>query len=176
MNNKLFIFCFIVINIITCINYRYNFKPKLPDEILAEEKEMLNALLKREKMKNEIQNIFFEEYRKRSFSRLPDVMIIGVKKCGTKSLLTFLLQHPKISGCRKEFHWHSTGNFTFDLFSFLGKISRTKLTIPDDTLFISKTGLPVFMRIKSFYNETKAESFENIKIRSWLENVKMICT
>ena len=39
---------------------------------------------------------------------IPDITILGSKKCGTKALLTFLLEHPKIRRCRQEFHWHDS--------------------------------------------------------------------
>jgi hypothetical protein len=41
--------------------------------------------------------------------RLPDVIIVGEKKCGTKALLAFLLQHPQISGVHQEVHLVDTG-------------------------------------------------------------------
>jgi len=41
--------------------------------------------------------------------RLPDVIIVGEKKCGTKALLAFLLEHPQISGFHQEVHLVDTG-------------------------------------------------------------------
>ena len=37
--------------------------------------------------------------------RLPQVIMFGVKKCGTKALLTFLSQHPYIKTCKTEIHF-----------------------------------------------------------------------
>eukprot|EP00794_Sanderia_malayensis_P009227 gene9227-10201_t len=37
--------------------------------------------------------------------RLPQALIIGVKKGGTKALLTFLSAHPDIRSCKKEVHF-----------------------------------------------------------------------
>ena len=37
--------------------------------------------------------------------RLPNTLIIGVKKGGTKALLVFLEAHPRIRACRKEVHF-----------------------------------------------------------------------
>ena len=37
--------------------------------------------------------------------RLPQALIIGVKKGGTKALLTFLTSHPDIRSCKKEVHF-----------------------------------------------------------------------
>ena len=61
-----------------------------------------------------------KEFEKNRFNHLPDIVITGRKKCGTKTMLTFLLQHPKIRGCREEFHWHDTGDFNRDFKAFLG--------------------------------------------------------
>ena len=67
--------------------------------------------------------VMIPSMEKDKFTHLPDITITGRKKCGTKALLTFLLQHPKIRGCREEFHWHVTNNgFEFDLKAFLGHI------------------------------------------------------
>ena len=42
---------------------------------------------------------------KRSKKRLPNTLIIGVKKGGTKALLVFLEAHPKIRAAKKEVHF-----------------------------------------------------------------------
>ena len=45
---------------------------------------------------------FFDQNVSDRFTRLPDVIISGIKKCGTKTIQTFLLSHPKIIGSRSE--------------------------------------------------------------------------
>ena len=37
--------------------------------------------------------------------RLPDAVIIGVRKCGTRALLTFLNRHPSVRAAGKEIHY-----------------------------------------------------------------------
>ena len=37
--------------------------------------------------------------------RLPDAIVIGVRKCGTRALLEFLSIHPRIRTCRTEVHF-----------------------------------------------------------------------
>ena len=72
-------------------------------------------------MKDKISIKFYEKYLKRKNNRLPDIIISGVKKCGTKgkidfsrtskiynlrfifkALLAFLLEHPNITGGRRN--------------------------------------------------------------------------
>ena len=51
-----------------------------------------------------------------------------MKKCGTKTLLSFLMQHPKIHGPRAEIHWYQTKNKTSyknGMETFLGNLHRT---------------------------------------------------
>ena len=50
---------------------------------------------------------YIKAFEQNKWTHLPDITILGRKKCGTKALLTFLLAHPKIRGCREEFHWHA---------------------------------------------------------------------
>ena len=71
-------------------------------------------------MKDEISKKFYEKYLKQKNNRLPNIIISGVKKCGTKgkthfsptckvnnfsfifkALLAFLLEHPNITGGRR---------------------------------------------------------------------------
>ena len=65
-------------------------------------------------------NTLTKAFEKNHFNHLPEIIITGRKKCGTKAILTFLLQHPKIFGSREEFHWHDTGDFNRDFKAFLG--------------------------------------------------------
>ena len=72
-------------------------------------------------MKDKISIKFYEKYLKHKNNRLPDIIISGVKKCGTKgkidfsrtskiynlrfifkALLAFLLEHPNITGGRRN--------------------------------------------------------------------------
>jgi hypothetical protein len=46
-------------------------------------------------------------------------MISGVKKCGSKAVQMFLLNHPKIFGTRHE---NFAGNFTLDNLNFPEKL------------------------------------------------------
>ena len=75
---------------------------------------------------------------------MPDIVITGHKKCGTKAMLTFLLQHPKIVGTREEFHWHNTWNFNHDFKSFLGHIDmsnkRQNIELEPESFLVTKTG------------------------------------
>ena len=51
-----------------------------------------------------------------------------MKKCGTKTLLSFLMQHPKIHGPRSEIHLYQTKNETshkHTMETFLGNLHRT---------------------------------------------------
>ena len=59
-------------------------------------------------------------FEKSPFLHLPDIVVVGKKKCGTKALLTFLLQHPKIKGTREEFKWFGMGNYSYDMKALLG--------------------------------------------------------
>lgn len=40
-----------------------------------------------------------------SVKRLPDVLIIGVKKCGTRALLEFIRLHPDVRAAGNEIHF-----------------------------------------------------------------------
>ena len=70
--------------------------------------------------------------------RLPDVIITGVKKCGTKALQMFLLTHPEITGTRKESFYYNTNNFLHDFGAYLGQIPVAK---GNRKYFLTKTGL-----------------------------------
>jgi len=49
----------------------------------------------------------------------PDFMILGVTKCGTSSLYSYLVKHPKILGAvKKELHFFDTGRFGKGLASY----------------------------------------------------------
>ena len=51
-----------------------------------------------------------------------------MKKCCTKTLLAFLMQHSKIHGPRAEIHWYQTKNKTSyknSMETFLGNLHRT---------------------------------------------------
>ena len=48
--------------------------------------------------------------------QLPQAIIIGVKKCGTRALLKFLSSHPSIAASSTEIHFFdSTKNFPLGL-------------------------------------------------------------
>ena len=85
-----------------------------------------------------------KEFEKNRFNHLPDIVITGRKKCGTKTMLTFLLQHPKIRGCREEFHWHDTGDYNYDLKSFLGHLGvaneKRNINWQPGTFMVAKFG------------------------------------
>ena len=42
---------------------------------------------------------------KPAFKRLPDAVIIGIRKCGTRALLAFLNRHPFVRSAGKEIHF-----------------------------------------------------------------------
>ena len=89
-------------------------------------------------------NTLPKEFEKNRFNHLPDIVITGRKKCGTKTMLTFLLQHPKIRGCREEYRWTNTGDYNYDLKSFLGHlgVSNEKRNVnwQPGTFMIAKFG------------------------------------
>ena len=64
-----------------------------------------------------------EALLEKSYYRLPDLVISGQKKCGTKALQFFLLHHPDIIGTRQEAQLRGFQNFTFELASYLGKLN-----------------------------------------------------
>lgn len=61
---------------------------------------------------------------KNRWNRLPDIVVTGVKKCGTKALLTFLLAHPMITGTHGEYYYGpcSIRKFECNLAAFFGQI------------------------------------------------------
>ena len=66
--------------------------------------------------------------------RLPDAVIIGVRKCGTRALLTFLNRHPSVRAAGKEIHY-------FDNNYYLGEEwYRQQMPLAaDDQIVIEKT-------------------------------------
>merc|ERR1719414_913965 len=64
-----------------------------------------------------------EALLQKSYYRLPDLVISGQKKCGTKALQFFLLHHPDVIGTRAECQLRGFSNFTFELSSYLGKMN-----------------------------------------------------
>ena len=73
-----------------------------------------------------VKNIkYFYQPEKRKSTRLPGVIISGVKKCGTKSLLRFLLSHPRLTGDYREYHYNLLmENFEVALGAFLGPMDH----------------------------------------------------
>jgi len=56
---------------------------------------------------------------------ISDVIVSGVKKCGTKTVQTFLLSHPKIIGSRAETHyWSYSDSFTRNLASWFWRMGK----------------------------------------------------
>ena len=93
----------------------------LPESVSIAQDRMLEELERREKLHKSQSDVYQQAFYEKKFTHLPNVVILGEKKCGTKALLTFLLQHPRIKGCRDEFHWHVSGKgFNHDFRSFLG--------------------------------------------------------
>ena len=90
-----------------------------------------------------ISKLYITEFDKRTFTRLPDLIITGRKKCGTKTLLAFLLQHPHIHGNREEYFWHENmGSFRDDMKAFMGHFSHKNLTLDPKQAFVAKMGMP----------------------------------
>ena len=85
-----------------------------------------------------------KEFEKNRFNHLPDIVITGQKKCGTKTILAFLLQHPKILGNREEFSWTDSNDFNYDLKNFLGHLGAANenknIILQPGTLFAAKIG------------------------------------
>ena len=94
----------------------------LDDELEAEQNQVIASTMLLNKMHADLSNQHVAAFEQDRFTHLPDIVITGRKKCGTKALLTFLLQHPKIVGSREEFHWHSTSTFNHDFKAFLGAL------------------------------------------------------
>ena len=46
--------------------------------------------------------------------RLPDAVIIGVRKCGTRALLTFINRHPAVRAAGKEIHYFDENYYLGD--------------------------------------------------------------
>ena len=88
--------------------------------------------------------------------RLPDVIIAGEQKCGTKSLLVFLLAHPDIIGDRKEYHFTDTGDFLQDFHAFLGQMNTAIDNFDDDKILVSKTGLSAVKKIEEGFSRLSA--------------------
>ena len=139
-------------------------------------------------MKDEISKKFYEKYLKHKNYRLPDIIISGVKKCGTKGKIfhqpnlpsiyqVFLSSFGVFVGASKnhwwsqetvkvsrlelfrsfgvrnrqrEHHWHSTGNFTHDLGSFLGYLHDQK-SFKSSNLLVTKTGISMKLVNNLFY-------------------------
>ncbi|CAG5103406.1 Oidioi.mRNA.OKI2018_I69.chr1.g759.t1.cds [Oikopleura dioica] len=104
--------------------------------------------------------------------RLPDVIIVGEKKCGTKTLMTFLLEHPQICGFRQEVHFVNTGEIVKDLKALLGHYSSIKNN--KSQFLIAKTGFALFKaylptvpqnKLKMIEEKYLTETFENWKNR-----------
>ena len=121
------------------------------EALKQEQKQILAQLDLRKSMHLEMTNEYIAAFEENRFNHLPDIVITGQKKCGTKALLTFLLQHPNIRGCREEFHWHDTGDFNRELKSFLGHIGianqKRNFNLEPGTFMITKTGNPAVWKI-----------------------------
>ena len=63
-----------------------------------------------------------------------------MKKCGTKTILAFLEEHPQIVGSRGEVHYYDTSDFERDFGAFLEQFSARKEK-GNQKIFISKTGI-----------------------------------
>ena len=82
------------------------------EELLNEEKDIMQQIKLRNQMHLTKSKEYINAFETNKWNHLPEITILGKKKCGTKALLTFLLEHPKIRGGRAEFHWHAvTGLF-----------------------------------------------------------------
>jgi len=105
-----------------------------------------------------------------------------MKKCGTKSLLTFLLSHPSIIGRRQEYHYFNTNNFELDFGAFLGQMKPFNAT--DDQIVVTKTGFNAVNEIAAGYEKYKKSNKFNENywidqmvqptVSSWAENVKIL--
>ena len=93
-------------------------------KILTEEAEALAQRGLRDSMHESVSAQYNRIFDESPFLHLPDIVVTGKKKCGTKALLTFLLEHPKIKGCREEFKWFRTGNYSYDMKALLGHASN----------------------------------------------------
>ncbi|CBY07273.1 unnamed protein product [Oikopleura dioica] len=90
--------------------------------------------------------------------RLPDVIIVGEKKCGTKALLAFLLEHPQISGFHQEVHLVDTGDIIYDLKALLGHFAR--INHKSSKFLVTKTGTAT---INSYLPSAPAEELKKLE-------------
>ena len=89
-------------------------------------------------------------------------------------MLTFLLEHPKLRGCREEFHWHKTGNFDNELKAYLGHLSKKSDKIPGkpNSLLVAKTGVPAIKEIASHSSVMPKElNLTKSMVDSWSHRV-----
>ena len=99
--HRWFLLLFLVIFFFT---HRHLFTESEKDELTEsfDEKKMLAA---RRQKRQELQikdSQSADSLLQKSYYRLPDLVISGQKKCGTKALQFFLLHHPDIIGTRQE--------------------------------------------------------------------------
>ena len=118
---------------------------------------------------------YISEFEQRPFTRLPDLIISGRKKCGTKTLLAFLLQHPRIHGNREEYVWHETmGSFRDDMKAFMGHFSHKNLTFEPNQAFVAKMTKGSAIHIAENQDQLADFAVNETYIKHWYEKVIVI--
>ena len=105
---------------------------------------------------------------------MPDIVVVGKKKCGTKALLTFLLQHPKIKGTREEFKWFGMGNYSNDMKALLGHARERQKFIDwkKGDLMMLKIGNKAVWNITNHPAKvTDGLNMTQFEIRKWRKHV-----
>ena len=145
--------------------------------ILSEQREALAQRSMRDSMHEEVSARYNRIFDEEPFLHLPDIVVTGKKKCGTKALLTFLLQHPKIKGCREEFKWFRTGNYSYDMKALLGHASNKQKYIDwkkGDLLLVKMGNAAVWNITAHPAKVTEGLNMTVFDIKKWRKHVVAI--
>ena len=119
--HRWFLLLFLLIFFVT---HRQLFIEQESSKIIEVDEEKMIKARRQKRQELQIKDKFSAEaLLEKSYYRLPDLVISGQKKCGTKALQFFLLHHPDIIGTRQEAQLRGFQNFTFELASYLGKLN-----------------------------------------------------
>ena len=119
--HRWFLLLFLLIFFVT---HRRLFIEQESGKIIEIDEEKMIKARRQKRQELQVKDTFSAEaLLQKSYYRLPDLVISGQKKCGTKALQFFLLHHPDIIGTRQEAQLRGFQNFTFELASYLGKLN-----------------------------------------------------
>ena len=156
----------------TTVNQQYGTNENTLTNHTAAEQQL--ALV--EQLRLNLSKRYSAEFDQRPFTRLPDLVVWGRKKCGTKTLLAFLLQHPRIHGNRQEYHWRENlGSFRNDMKAFMGRFSHTNLKLEPNQTFAAKIGMPsVIQMVKNKNQLTDFDAMNSTYLNQWSEKTIVI--